>query len=400
MAQGNLAGNLTASAERFGDRVAQRLDDAEVTYASLDGASARVAGLLAAKGVGPGDRVGIMLPNVPYFAAVYYGILRLGAVVVPMNVLLKGREVSFYLRDPEAKVVFAWHGFAEAAQRGAAEAGAECVLVEPGGFEELLAGAEPRQRGAGPRTGRHRRHPLHVRDHRDAEGRRAHARQPRPQRRDRRRPVRHRRGRRRPRSAPALPLLRPDVRPERLRPRRRRADPHPALRPRQGARDHRARPGHRVRGRADDVLRHAAEPRGRDRGHVEPARLRVGRGGAARRGAPRLRGEVRLQGARGLRAERDLAGGVLQPPRPRAQAGLDRHADRGRGDEGRQRGGRGPARRRGGRDRHPRPQRHEGLLGPAGRDGRGDPRRLVPHGRPRRASTTRATSTSSTARRT
>ncbi len=120
MAQGNLAGNLTASAERFGDRVAQRLDDAEVTYASLDGASARVAGLLAAKGVGPGDRVGIMLPNVPYFAAVYYGILRLGAVVVPMNVLLKGREVSFYLRDPEAKVVFAWHGFAEAAERGAA----------------------------------------------------------------------------------------------------------------------------------------------------------------------------------------------------------------------------------------------------------------------------------------
>jgi long-chain acyl-CoA synthetase len=144
MAQGNLARNLTASAERFGDRVAQRLDDAEVSYAGLDGASARVAGLLAAKGVGPGDRVGIMLPNVPYFAAVYYGILRLGAVVVPMNVLLKGREVSFYLRDPEARVVFAWHGFAEAAQQGAAEAGAECVLVEPGGFEQLLAGGEPR----------------------------------------------------------------------------------------------------------------------------------------------------------------------------------------------------------------------------------------------------------------
>jgi long-chain acyl-CoA synthetase len=145
MAQGNLARNLTASAERVGDRVAQRLDDVEVTYAALDEASSRVAGLLAAKGVGPGDRVGIMLPNVPYFAAVYYGILRLGAVVVPMNVLLKGREVSFYLRDPEAKVVLAWHGFAEAAQQGAAEAGTECVLVEPGAFERLLAGAEPRR---------------------------------------------------------------------------------------------------------------------------------------------------------------------------------------------------------------------------------------------------------------
>ena len=47
----------------------------------------------------PGDRVGIMLPNVPYFGAAYYGVLRAGAVVVPMNVLLKGREVAFYLKD-------------------------------------------------------------------------------------------------------------------------------------------------------------------------------------------------------------------------------------------------------------------------------------------------------------
>ena len=56
-----------------------------------------------------------MLPNVPYFGAVYYGILRAGGVVVPMNVLLKGREVAFYLKDSGAKVVFAWHGFGEAA---------------------------------------------------------------------------------------------------------------------------------------------------------------------------------------------------------------------------------------------------------------------------------------------
>ena len=62
-----------------------------------------------------------------------------------MNVLRTGREVSFSLRDPEPMVVFAWHASAEAALGGAAEGGAECVLVEPGGFEELLAGAEPRQ---------------------------------------------------------------------------------------------------------------------------------------------------------------------------------------------------------------------------------------------------------------
>jgi long-chain acyl-CoA synthetase len=138
----NLAANLTSTAERCGDRIALKLDDAELSYALLDEGSARVAGLLRAKGIAPGDRVGIMLPNVPYFAVVYYAILRLGAVVVPMNVLLKGREVAFYLRDSEAKAVFAWHGFADAARAGATEAASELVLVKPGEFEQLLAGAD------------------------------------------------------------------------------------------------------------------------------------------------------------------------------------------------------------------------------------------------------------------
>jgi long-chain acyl-CoA synthetase len=139
----NLAENLTAGAERFGERIAQKLDDVELNYALLNEGAARVAGLLVARGVGPGDRVGVMLPNVPYFAVVYYGILRAGAVVVPMNVLLKGREVAFYLSDPGARIVFAWHGFADAAQNGAQEAGAECLLVTPGEFEQLLIRAEP-----------------------------------------------------------------------------------------------------------------------------------------------------------------------------------------------------------------------------------------------------------------
>jgi long-chain acyl-CoA synthetase len=86
-----------------------------------------------------------MLPNVPYFAVVYYAILRMGATVVPMNVLLKGREVAFYLSDSGAKVLFAWHGFAEAAETGAEEAGADLVLVTPGEFEQLVMSGEPRR---------------------------------------------------------------------------------------------------------------------------------------------------------------------------------------------------------------------------------------------------------------
>ena len=141
----SLATILTDTASKHGDRVAFKLDDVELTYGMLDEASARIAGLLAAKGIEPGDRVGIMLPNVPYFPVVYYGILRAGAVVVPMNVLLKEREVRFYLEDPGAKLVFAWHDFADAAQTGADEAGTECVVVKPGEFEQLLGSAEPRR---------------------------------------------------------------------------------------------------------------------------------------------------------------------------------------------------------------------------------------------------------------
>jgi long-chain acyl-CoA synthetase len=139
----NLARILTETAAEHGDRTAFKLDDIELSYAMLDETSARVAALLKARGLEPGDRVGLMLPNVPYFPAIYYGILRAGGVVVPMNVLLKEREVNFYLGDSGAKLLFAWHDFADAAETGAADAGAECILVKPGEFEQLLLAQEP-----------------------------------------------------------------------------------------------------------------------------------------------------------------------------------------------------------------------------------------------------------------
>ena len=140
----NLASLLTESASREGEQVAVKLDDVELSYAQLDGASAHVAGLLAEHGVSDGDRVGIMLPNVPHFPVCYYGVLRAGGVVVPMNVLLKRREVAFYLSDSGAKLVFAWEGFAEDARAGAEEAGAECVIVSAEEFEQLVGRASPR----------------------------------------------------------------------------------------------------------------------------------------------------------------------------------------------------------------------------------------------------------------
>jgi long-chain acyl-CoA synthetase len=139
----NLAQNLLRTAEQHPDAPAVKLDDLTFDFKTLAGATARAAGWLRGKGVEPGDRVAIMLPNIPHFHMGYYGALRLGAVIVPMNPLLKGREVQFYLEDSGAKVLLAFHGFAEAATAGAEAAGAECVIVEPGKIEQEILGSDP-----------------------------------------------------------------------------------------------------------------------------------------------------------------------------------------------------------------------------------------------------------------
>lgn len=101
----NLASNLAQTVGRCPDRPAVRLDDTVLTYADLDDRTARVAGWLRERGLGPGDRIGIMLPNVVAFPLLYYGVLRAGGTVVPMNPLLKAREVQHYLGDSGARLV-------------------------------------------------------------------------------------------------------------------------------------------------------------------------------------------------------------------------------------------------------------------------------------------------------
>jgi long-chain acyl-CoA synthetase len=139
----NLASLLSESAERWPERPAIRLGGGELSYAELDDRSARLAALLRERGVERGDRVGLMLPNVPEFPIAYYGVLRAGGIVVPMNVLLKRREVAFHLEDSGARLLLAWQGFAAEARAGAAAAGAEPIEVEPAGFAALLGGLDP-----------------------------------------------------------------------------------------------------------------------------------------------------------------------------------------------------------------------------------------------------------------
>ena len=113
----NLAYFLDATAKRHSGRTALMLDQIRLSYGELAALSRRTARILEDFGVGRGDRVAMMIPNTPHFPVIYYGILRRGAVVVPVNVLFQEEEILHYLNDSGAKVLFAFKMFEEQARR-------------------------------------------------------------------------------------------------------------------------------------------------------------------------------------------------------------------------------------------------------------------------------------------
>ena len=149
----NLSQLLTDTASQYPDRIAIVFGESRITYAELDAASNQVANLLVSRSIQPGDKVALSCPNLPYFTIVYYGILKAGATVVPLNVLLKGREVAYHLADSEATAYFAFEGTAdlpigEQAWGGFQESDGctEFFLIESGADD--WAGADQPQRYA------------------------------------------------------------------------------------------------------------------------------------------------------------------------------------------------------------------------------------------------------------
>jgi long-chain acyl-CoA synthetase len=106
----NLSVFLEASARSYPDRDAVVLGDVRLTYVQVDALANQVASLLVSRGIQPGDKVALSCPNLPYFPIVYYGILKAGGTVVPLNVLLKGREIAYHLTDSDAKAYFCFEG--------------------------------------------------------------------------------------------------------------------------------------------------------------------------------------------------------------------------------------------------------------------------------------------------
>ncbi len=109
----NLASLLEDTAAAHPDRTAIVFGDTRLSYAAVNAVANQVANLLTSRGIEKGDKVALSCPNLPYFTLVYYGILKAGASVVPLNVLLKGREVAYHLGDSDAKAYFCFQGTAE-----------------------------------------------------------------------------------------------------------------------------------------------------------------------------------------------------------------------------------------------------------------------------------------------
>jgi acyl-CoA synthetase (AMP-forming)/AMP-acid ligase II len=147
----NLAFILSESAHAAPDKPVAVFDGGQLTYRQLDQASDRLAANLASAGIGPGDRVALQLPNIPQFLISYFGILKAGAAVVPLNVLLRAPEIAYHLEDSGALVLITWEGVLAEAAKGAEVAGIGAIFAVghadalPGvlPFERLLDGAAP-----------------------------------------------------------------------------------------------------------------------------------------------------------------------------------------------------------------------------------------------------------------
>ncbi len=123
----NLGSILMTAGRDSADRPAVRLNERVLTYRQLDRAARGVATALRDRGLQPGDRVALLVPNVPEFTIAYYGALYAGCAVVPINVLASGPEVDYFLRDSEARLLVAHPLFEKPARAGAEKAGVPLV---------------------------------------------------------------------------------------------------------------------------------------------------------------------------------------------------------------------------------------------------------------------------------
>lgn len=106
----NLVSVFETSANRYPHKTAVVCGEVRLTYLQMQKAINQIANGMLQQGIGKGDHVALSCPNLPYFPLVYYAILKIGAAVVPLNVLSTAREITYYLENSDAKAYFCFQG--------------------------------------------------------------------------------------------------------------------------------------------------------------------------------------------------------------------------------------------------------------------------------------------------
>jgi long-chain acyl-CoA synthetase len=141
----NLGCILQAGAVATPEAPLLRLGEQVISYAEMDRTARSIAAALRERGIQPGDKVSLLIPNVPEFTMAYFGILYAGAAVVTINVLASAAEVAYFIDDSGSRMLIAHPLFGEVAKGGAEEAGVPLVMAGGEGSETLaeLAQSDP-----------------------------------------------------------------------------------------------------------------------------------------------------------------------------------------------------------------------------------------------------------------
>lgn len=143
----SVAAILAESATRGADRIAVLTDTERISYGELWLQTRSYAGALRDVGIGYGSPVAMIIPNVPDFPRVYFAVLSLGGIVVPVHPLLRAEEIAHVLRDSGASVLVAFDDYREQAAAASIEADVPLLTVgrphEPDGLEDRARRVTP-----------------------------------------------------------------------------------------------------------------------------------------------------------------------------------------------------------------------------------------------------------------
>ena len=106
----SLAVLVDEAARNHPNKTALVCGDTRLTFSELQTRCNQIAAGLVAAGLSPGDRVALSCPNLPWFPIAYFGIIKAGCTVVPLNILLNASELAYHLEDSEAKAFIAFEG--------------------------------------------------------------------------------------------------------------------------------------------------------------------------------------------------------------------------------------------------------------------------------------------------